>query len=179
MIRILNSRRVLVRLGLAAATLFVVATAVNKPAQALSLINAGATGVARQVSEGLTTQVHGHGGGGGGHGGGGMHVGGGGHGGGMRFGGGGHGGGGVHFGGGGGGFRAGHVFHGGGYRTGGYGFAHHHRHFYGSYYPSPYYYHSYRRCRIVLTHYGPRRVCYHRPHRWHHWYHRHHHRYHW
>jgi hypothetical protein len=202
MIRILDSRRGLskrglIHLGLAVAALFVVSTAANKPAQAMSLINAGSADVAKQVSEGLTTQVHGHGGGGGrggggGHGGGGAHFGGGGHGGGgMHFGGGGGHGGGMHFGGG--GFRSAPAFHhvgGGGYRYGGHHFGgyrfahHHHRHFYrpyyyGSYYPSDYYY-PYRRCRIVLTHYGPRRICHHRSwHRWHHRHHRHHHRHYW
>ena len=41
-------------------------------------------------------------------------------------------------------------------------FRHHRRFFHGGYYP---YYHH--RCRIVWTHYGPRRVCWHR---WHHRY---------
>ena len=201
MIRILDSRRGLskrglIHLGLAVAALFAVSTAANKPAQAMSLINASSVDVAKQVSEGLTTQVHGHGGGGGrgggGHGGGGAHFGGGGHGGGgMHFGGGGGHGGGMHFGGG--GFRSAPAFHhvgGGGYHYGGHHFGgyrfahHHHRHFYGSYYYGSYYPSSYdypyRRCRIVLTHYGPRRVCFHGHwHRWHHRHHRYHHRHYW
>ena len=98
----------------------------------------------------------------------------------VRHGGGGHFGGG-HFGGfHGGGFRAAPVFHGGGMRYGGihyggyhrhwggyyrpyYGYRHfHRRYYYGGYYP---YYHYPRRCRIIWTYYGPRRIC--RWHRWH------------
>ena len=65
------------------------------------------------------------------------------------------------------------VFRGGGYR-----FAHRHhfhrRFVYGpSYYDYPYYY-PYRRCHVVLTYYGPRRVCHYRHWRHHYW--RHHHR---
>ena len=77
----------------------------------------------------------------------------------------------------GGGYRSAHVFRGGGYRYsgtryGGYRFAHRHHHFrrhfyYGpSYYDYPYYSH-YRRCRVIWTYYGPRRVCHFR-----HWRHR-------
>lgn len=95
----------------------------------------------------------------------------------------------------GGGFRAGPAFHGGGVRYGGgyhRGFAYrphfHHRHVYGygygyepDYYPAyTSYYYPHRRCRVIWTHYGPRRVCHYRPwHRPHHWRHRHHrhHRY--
>ena len=64
-----------------------------------------------------------------------------------------HGGGGRHFGGGGRHF-------GGGFRGGGrhYGFRH-------RYYGPRYYYAPHRRCRIVLTYYGPRRIC--RP--WRYW----------
>ena len=79
-----------------------------------------------------------------------------------------------------GGFRAAPAFHGGGYRYGGfrhyggfhrygiyrphYGYRHfHRRYYYGGYYP---YYNYPRRCRVIWTYYGPRRVC--RWHRWHH-----------
>ena len=114
--------------------------------------------------------------------------------------GGGGGGGGFHGGGGGfhaapafhgGGFRGGSAFRGGGVRHGGgyhRGFVdrphfHHHRRFYGTYYdPDDSYYDSYphhRRCRVVLTHYGPRRVCHYRPWHRHHWRHRHHHHRYW
>ena len=75
----------------------------------------------------------------------------------------------------GGGLRAGPVFHGGGYRYGGtrfggYRFAHH-RHFHGHFfYGASYYYryydypdyYSYRRCRMIWTYYGPRRICHYR-----------------
>ncbi len=155
----------------------------------------------------------GHGGGGGGHpGGGGFHGGGGGpafhggggamfrgggspafHGGGHAFGGGPrpvfHGGGPAFHG----GFGPRPVFHGGGYHHRPYYayrpyFHHHRRHFYGyrSYYAPVYtsgYYYPYRRCRVVWTHYGPRRICHYRHWRGHHWrhYHRwhHRHRHHW
>jgi hypothetical protein len=63
----------------------------------------------------------------------------------VRFG---HGGGGGH----GGGFHHGYRFH-------------HHRRFYGGGYYYPAYYHH-RRCRVIWTYYGPRRIC-----RWHHWRH--------
>lgn len=44
-----------------------------------------------------------------------------------------------------------------------YGYRHfHRRYYYGGYYP---YYHYPRRCRVIWTYYGPRRVC--RWHRWH------------
>ena len=126
-----------------------------------------------------------HGGGGGFHGGGGFRGGGAAfHSGGFRGGGpafhsGGFRGGGAVFRGG--GFRASPVFHGSGVR-----FAHRHHfhrhHFrprfvYGaSYYPyyDYAYYRPYRRCRIILTHYGPRRICHFRHWRHHYW--RHHHR---
>jgi hypothetical protein len=180
MLKTLDSGRGVVRrLGLAAAAVLAL-SAVPQRAEALSLINPGAAPTAKAASGGLTMEVRGgHGGGGGGsHGGGGGGF----HGGGF------HSAGAVFHGG---GFRAGPVFHGGGYRSsglryGGYRFAHHHhfhRHFFygASYYPYddyPYYY-SYRRCRVILTHYGPRRVCHYRPWRHHtHWrqhHHRHHH----
>jgi hypothetical protein len=99
----------------------------------------------------------------------------------------------------GGGYRAGPAFHGGGvryggiryggyrssgyryggFRHGGFRFAHHHRfhrRFYGpAYYDYPCYY-AYRRCHVIWTYYGPRRVCHFRH--WHHHYWRHHHRHH-
>jgi hypothetical protein len=161
------------RLGFAAAAIFVLSAASIQRADALSPISPGAAPAAKSVSAGLITDVRGGHGGGGGHGG--------------FHGGGGHG---MHFGGGGGrffhggGFRGGHVFHGGGFRHGGFAFGphrhfFHHRRFYGSYYGD--YYYPYRRCHIVWTYYGPRRVCHFRHwHRWHHWHHhwRYHHRWH-
>lgn len=141
---------------LAAAAVFALSAVPMERAAAMSPINPGTAQPAKSTTADLI-QVrggHGGGGGGGGHGFGGGHIGGG------------------HFGAahiGGGGWHGARVAHFGGYRHGGfrhYGgnrFAHfHHRRFYGSYYP--YYYHH--RCRIVWTHYGPRRVCWHR---WHHW----------
>jgi hypothetical protein len=185
MIKIPDTRRGVVRclvrsLGLAAAAIFALSAMPSQRAEALSLINPGAVPAAKAVSDGLTTAVRGgHGGGGGGYhggGGGGFHSGF--HGGGAVF----HGGalrsGGAVFHGG--GFRTAHVFGGSRFRHGGFAFRHHrfHRHvFYGAfYYPYddyPYYY-SYRRCHIVWTDYGPRRVCHYRHWRHHHW--RHHHR---
>jgi hypothetical protein len=179
MMKITDSGRGLVRcLALAAGAILVLSAATSERAEALSLINPGAAHAAKHVSDGLTTEVRG-GHGGGGHGGGGH--GGGGH--------GGHGGGGFHggaihaggFGGGGiyhGGSRTAHVFR-GGFRHGGFAFRHHHRHFFygpGYYDDYPYYY-PHRRCHIVRTSYGPRRVCHFRHWRPHYW-HRHHHR-HW
>ena len=156
MLKIPDSGRGLVRclvrsFGLAAAAMLLLSTAASERAEALSLVNPGAAATAKYVSDGLATEVRG---GHGGHGGGGGR-------------GGGHGGGSFHHGGGavfhGGGYRSAHVFHGG-------GFAHRHhfhrRFFYGSsYYDYPYYSH-YRRCRVIWTHHGPRRVC--------HFRHRHH-----
>jgi hypothetical protein len=184
MMKIPDPGRGLVRcLGLAAAAMLVLSAAANQRAEALSLINPSAVPTAKYSSEGLTTEVRGGHGGGGHGGGGGFHGGGRGggfHGGGAAFhGGGGFRGGGAAFHGGGfrsggavfhgGGFRAGHVFRGGGFRHGGFAFRHHrfHRHFYGSYYDYPYYYYPYRRCRIIWTYYGPRRICHYR-----HWHHR-------
>jgi hypothetical protein len=170
------------RLGLAAAAIFVLAAASPQRAEALSLASPGTAPSAKSVHDGLTTQVRGGRGGGGGHGGG-VHGGGGFHGGGFR-------GGGVAFRGG--GFRAAPVFHGGGYRYSGirYGgyrvapaYRHHrfHRRFYAPvYYDSPRYYaYPQRYCRVIWTHYGPRKICRYRPwHRHHHWRHRwHHYRY--
>jgi hypothetical protein len=118
-------------------------------------------------------------GGGGAIGGGGFRGGGGFHGGGFRgggaaFHGGGFRGGGMAYRGG--GFRAAPIYRGGGYRYsglryGGYRHAYHrphfrhrhfHRRFYRPYYApyyAPAYYHYPRRCRIVWTYYGPRRIC--------------------
>jgi hypothetical protein len=145
-------RGVLCRLGLAVAALLTILIAPAPPANAVSLINPGATPTAKFAADALTTEVHGGGGhGGGGHGGGGFHGGGGGY----------HGGG----------------YHGGGFHGGGFGYRpHFHRGFYGPvYYGGPSYY-PYHHCRIILTYYGPRRVCHFRHwHRWHHWHHRHHH----
>jgi hypothetical protein len=197
MIRISNAGRGLVRclvrpLGLAAAAMLMLSAAPGQRAEALSLINPGAAPAAKAASDGLTIPVIGRGGGGGG----GFHGGGGGGGGGFHGGGGGfHGGGGGFQGGGavfhGGGFRSGPVFQGGGFRSshvfrggfrhGGFAFRHHHRRFFVGgyyydypYYDYPYYYYPYRRCHIVWTHYGPRRVCHFRHWRHHYW--RHHHR---
>jgi hypothetical protein len=163
MMKIPDSGRGLVRrLALAAGAILVLSAAFGERADALSLINPGAAHAAKQVSEGLATEVHGgHGGGGhggGGHGGGGYH------------------GGGFH----GGGYHTAHVFRGGGFRHGGFAFRHHHRHFFygpGYYDDYPYYY-PYRRCHIVWTHYGPRRVCHFRHWRPHYWHRHHHHRHH-
>ncbi len=173
MIRVLGPQRGMVRrLGFAAAALFALSVVASKHAEAMSLINAGAAPAAKQVSQDITTPVHG--GGRGGHGGGG-HFGGGG---GRHFGGGGHGG--THFPGG--AYHFAPAMHGGGHHFGGYHygggyrFAHHHRHFYRPYYYGSYapsYYYPYRRCRVIWTDYGPRRVCHHR-----HWHHRHHWRHH-
>jgi hypothetical protein len=176
--------RCLVRsLGLVAAALFALSATPGQRAEALSLINPGAVPAAKHASEGLTTEVRGGHGGGHGGGGGGYHGGGGG-----GYHGGFHGGGAVFHGGGfkssgavfqGRGFRTAPVFRSSGFRHSGFAFRHHrvHRHvFYGaSYYPYydyPYYY-SYRRCHIVLTYYGPRRVCHYRH--WRHHHRRHHH----
>jgi hypothetical protein len=158
--------------GLAAAALLMSVGLQSRPADAVSLASPGAASLAQQFTDARTTEARF---GGGGHGGG-MHMGGGG----MHFGGGG---GGMHFGGG--GFHAAPMFHGGGavfhgggmryggmhyggirYGYGGYGWRHfHHRHFFfGGFYPYYYgdYYPYYRRCRIIWTYFGPRRVC-HRP----------------
>jgi len=176
--RIVDRRAGVLRLlGLAATAALMLVAAPARRAEALTLINPASSSVAKSATDGMITEVR-HGGGGGGHMGGG-HMGGG------HMGGGGHIGGG-HMGGfraahiGGGGFRAAHI---GGYRYGGmhryggyrhyggyyhrpyYGYRHfHRRHYYGGYYP---YYHHPRRCRIIWTHYGPRRVCH-----WHRWHHR-------
>lgn len=170
MLRILALRASPMRLlGIAAAATLMLSAGTARRAEALTLINPATSPATKAATDDLVTQVR-HGGGGGGHGGG-FH-GGGGHFGGFR--GGGFHGGGFH----GGGFRAAPAFHGGGYRYGGfrhyggyhrygiyrphYGYRHfHRRYYYGGYYP---YYHYPRRCRIIWTYYGPRRIC-----RWHHW----------
>ncbi|HEV2154227.1 hypothetical protein [Bradyrhizobium sp.] len=149
-------------LGLAAVATLMLSAGTAHRAEAMTPINPTALPAAKAASEDLITQVR--------------HGGGGGHGGGFH-------GGGAHFGGfHGGGFRAAPAFHGGGYRYGGfrhyggggfhrygiyrphYGYRHfHRRYYYGGYYP----YYSYpRRCRVIWTYYGPRRIC--RWHRWHH-----------
>jgi len=166
MMKIPDPRRGLVRcsvhaLGLAAAAMLVMSAIPAQRAEALSLINPGAAATAKIASGGLTTEVRGgHGGGGHGGGGGGYHGGGAFHGAAIHAG----------------GFRTAHVFHGGGFHHGGFAFRHHRRHFFygASYYGYPYYY-PYRRCHIVRTYYGPRRVCHYRH--WRHHYRRHHHIY--
>jgi hypothetical protein len=170
--RTTDPRRGLARcLGLAAATMVLLAAAPSPRAEAKSLASSpvvsSLASTAKAAAGGFVTEVRsgggGHGGAGGSHMGGGMHSGGG-----MHVGG-------YH----GGGWHGGSMHHGGGFHHGGFRFAHHHRHFFGgSYYPDyfPDYYY-YPRCRTVWTSYGPHRVCYHRHwHRWHrrhHWHHRH------
>jgi hypothetical protein len=152
------ARGVISRVGLMAAAVIVLATATQR-AEALSLAGTLAVPVTKAaVTDGLTTEVRYGGGHGGGFHGGGFRGGG--------FRGGGFRGGGAAFHRG--GFRAG-GFRYGGFRRhygGGYRYAYHRRHFHRRfYYGSSYYHHRY--CRIVLTHYGPRRIC--RP-----WWYRHH-----
>ncbi|WIW46684.1 hypothetical protein ML401_00765 [Bradyrhizobium sp. 62B] len=176
MLRIMGLRASPMRLlGIAAAATLMLSAGTARRAEALNLINPATSPATKAAGDDLVTQVRhgggGHGGGGHFHGGGGFR-GGGGHIGGFR-GGGFHG---AHIG----GIRAAPAFHGGGYRYGGvhryggfhrygiyrphYGHRHFHRRYYvGGYYP---YYHHPRRCRIIWTYYGPRRVC--RWHRWHH-----------
>ena len=155
MIRIKNSWRGHIRgWGLAAAAVLALSAATSQRADAMSPINAGGAHSGAPASSALITQVRG-GHGGGGHGGGGFHAGG--------FHGGFHGG----------GIHVGRAFHGGGV-----GFGHRH-HFHGGYYAPYYYDYPYRHCRIIWTHYGPRRVCgYHHWYR-HHWHHRHWRHHHW
>jgi hypothetical protein len=181
--------RGVVRWGIAAVATLMLSAVSGQRAEALSLVSPAAAPAAKHIADGPTTQVRGgyggggHGGGGGGHGGGGYHGGGGFHGGGHR------GGGAVFHGGGfrqggavfrGGGYRAAHVIHRGGFRHHGFAFRHHrfHRHFYvaPAYYDYPY---SYRRCRVIWTHYGPRRICHYRHWRHHYWRHHHRHHRHW
>jgi len=148
-------------LCLAAAAVLALSAMQSQRAEAMSPINPGFAPPAKSAADDLMIQVRG--GRGGGHGGG--HMGGG------HIGGG-------HFGAariGGGGWHGARVAHIGGYRYGGfrhYGghrFAHfHHRRFYGGFYPYTSYPYYHRRCRIVWTYHGPRRVCWHRHwHRWH------------
>ena len=183
MLKMLGRRVGLMRLlGIAAAATLMLSAGTARRAEALTLINPATSPATKAATDDLVTQVR-HGGPGG--------HGGGFHGGGLR-GGGFHGGG--HVGGfRGGGFRGGHIggfragpafhhrpvagYHHGGFRHGGYGGYHRHwghhrphygyRHFHRPYYVGGYYpsYHYPRRCRIVWTYYGPRRVC-HWP-RWH------------
>lgn len=180
MLRIFGRRASPMRLlGLAAAATLMLSAGTARRAEALTLINPATSPAAKAAADDLVTQVR-HGGGPGGgrfHGGGGFR-GGGFHGGGFR---------GGHIGGfrGGsfhrahvGGFRAGPAFHHRhvgyrhhGFRYGGHGgyhrhWGHHrpyyrHRHVYRPYYVGGYYpaYSYPRRCRIVFTYYGPRRVC--------------------
>jgi hypothetical protein len=125
------ARGVISRVGLMAATVFVLATA-TPPAEALSVASPLAVPVTKAATDGYATEVRF-----GGHGGGGFHGGG------FR----------------GGGFRGGGFGHRyGGFHRGGYRYGYfHRRHFHrGFYYGSSYYP---RRCRIVWTHYGPRRIC--------------------
>ena len=172
MMKVPGARRGVIHcLGLAAAAMLTLATVPSQRAEALSLINPGMAPTAKYVSDGLTTEVRGHGGGGRG-GGGGFHGGGGFRGGGAAFHGGGfRGGGGAVLRGG--GFRAGPAFHRGGYRYGVHRFAPIRRHhFVRRYYAPSYYYAPRLYCRIVMTYYGPHRICRYRP--WPH--HRRHHR---
>jgi hypothetical protein len=130
-------------LGLAAAAMLALSATPGERAEALSLINPAGVPSAKYASNGLATEVRG------GHGG---------HGGGFH----------------GGGFRSGGAtFHSGGFRHGGFAFRHHHRHFfhrrfYASYHDDYPYYYPHRRCRIIWTYYGPRRICHYRHwrHRW-------------
>jgi hypothetical protein len=155
MMKIPDPGRGLVRcLGLAAAAMLALSATPGERAEALSLINPGGAPSAKYASNGLATEVRGHGG----HGGGGFHGGG------FR------GGGAASHGG---GFRTAHVFHGGSFRHSGFAFRHHHRHFfhrrfYASYDDDYPYYYPHRRCRIIWTYYGPRRICHYRHwrHRW-------------
>lgn len=166
-------------LGIAAAATLMLSAGSARRAEALTLINPATSPATKAAADDLVTQVRNGGHGGGFHGGGfrgGGFRGGGFHGGGRHIGG-------FH----GGGFRGGHIggfraapafrhSHVGGYRYGGfrhggyggyhrhwghhrphYGYRHFHRRYYvGGYYP---YYQYPRRCRIVWTYYGPRRVC--------------------
>jgi len=157
MLRILGPATSSLRLlGLAAVAALLLSSGLARRAEAMTPINPTALPAAKAASDDMMIQVRG-----GGHG---FHGGGHFHGGGGHFGGF-HGGGG-HFGG----------FHGGGMRYGGYhrhwgggfyrphyGYGHfHRRYYYGGYYPA---YHYPRRCRVIWTYYGPRRIC--RWHRWH------------
>ncbi len=159
-------------LGLAAVAALLLAATPTRRAEALTLVSPAASPVVKTASGAMITVAY--------HGGAGVHLGGGG--GGTGF----HAApmGGFH-GGPVGGFRTGPAIYGGhiggyryggyrygGYRVGGYhygGYPYWHRHhrfyrrFYGGlyypYYYSDYYYYPYRRCRIIWTYYGPRRIC--------------------
>jgi hypothetical protein len=160
-----NLRRLIVASAGVAAVLML---APAQRAHALSLASPGAVPLsAKYLSDGLIEVRGGHGGGRGGgfHGGGGRGF----HGGG---GGGFHGGGGRAFHGG--GFRG---FHGGIHRGGFVGrhaWVGHRHHFRGRHFHRPRFYGGYvpytygPRCRVILTYYGPRRICRYRP-----WVHRH------
>ncbi|WP_027580757.1 hypothetical protein [Bradyrhizobium sp. Ai1a-2] len=145
------ARGMIGRLGLMAAAVIVLATA-TQPAEALSVASPLTVPATKAATDGHATEVRF-----GGHGGGGFRGGG--------FRGGGFRGGGAAFHRGG-GFRGGGFGFHRGYRYGGfhryYGF--HRRHFHRGFYYGSSYYHP-RRCRVVWTHYGPRRIC--RP-----WWHR-------
>ena len=171
------ARSVVCRAGLAAAAVLVLSAASQQRAEALSLASPGTVPAAKYASEAMTIEVRG---GHGGHGGGGFRGGGGGgfRGGGAAFHGGGFRSGGIAFRGG--GYRAAHIYRGGGYRYsglryGGYRYAYHrhhrfHRHFHRRFYYAPsYYYHYPRRCRIVWTYWGPRKICRYRHYRPYYW----------
>jgi hypothetical protein len=175
--------------GLAAAAILLLSAGTSQRAEALSLVNPGATPAAKHASAPLITEVRGGGRGGGG---GGKMSGGG-----MAARGAGFSGGAVHAG----SFRSGGPIHAGSFRSSGVAFRgasirsghvfsggfrgsrfafRHHRFHRGFFYGPSYYYDYYpRRCRIIWTYYGPRRICHHRwyHHHWRHRWHRHHYRY--
>ncbi|QAU44271.1 hypothetical protein [Bradyrhizobium guangzhouense] len=160
MLRIMRPRTSALRLlGLAAVAVLMLSSGSARRAEAMTPVNPTALPAAKAASDDMMIQVHG-GGHGGFHGGGG-HFGGF-HGGGGHFGG--FHGGGYHYG----GFHrfggyGGYHRHWGGYYRPYYGYRHfHRRYYYGGYYPA---YHYPRRCRIIWTYYGPRRICH--WHRWH------------
>ena len=171
MMKIPNRGRGIVRaFSLAAAAMLVLSAVPDQRAEALSLINPAAAPSAKQVSDGVTTEVRGggHGGGGGGHGGGGSSFRGGGggavfHSSGIRSGGAVFRGGGV---------RAAHIYRGGAYRYGGNHFVHRHHFRRNFYYGPSYSYYPHRNCRIIWTYHGPRKICRYRPWHHHHWRHR-------
>jgi hypothetical protein len=136
-------------MGVAAVAMLMLSA--TQRAEALSPIKPAASPIAQHAADALVTEVRGGGGhGGGGHGGG--------------HGGGGHGGGGFH----GGGLHGG-GFHGGGFHRGGgaHGFGGYRHHFGRGFYGYEPGYYAPRRCRVIFTHYGPRRICRHHWHR--HW----------
>lgn len=138
-------------LGLVAVAALMTLAVAPRQAEAMTASRAGLANAAKQAGAGRIVAArvvmghgfHTYGGGGGGYGGGGHFYGGGGH----HYGGGGH-------------------FYGGGYRWRphyyGRSFYYGPSYYYGSgYYPYP------RRCRVVWTYYGPRRICrWHRPWYW-------------